>query len=46
MSNYRMVIQYDGTRYRGWQILGDSDVTIQGELAGTVQAERMQAYMP
>lgn len=36
MSNYRMVIQYDGTRYRGWQILGDSDVTIQGKLAAVI----------
>lgn len=27
-----MTIQYDGTRYRGWQKLGDDDKTIQGKL--------------
>ncbi|MBP3489916.1 MAG: tRNA pseudouridine(38-40) synthase TruA [Roseburia sp.] len=32
MSNYRMAIQYDGTRYRGWQSLSDTDATIQGKL--------------
>lgn len=32
MGNYRIVIQYDGTRYRGWQSLGDTDATIQGKL--------------
>ncbi len=25
-------MQYDGTRYRGWQRLGDSDNTIQGKI--------------
>ena len=30
--NYRAVIQYDGTRYRGWQIQGNTDRTIQGKL--------------
>lgn len=32
MRNYKMVLSYDGTRYRGWQRLGDSDNTIQGKL--------------
>ena len=32
MSNYRMAIQYDGTRYRGWQSLSETDATIQGKL--------------
>ena len=32
MRNFRMVLAYDGSRYRGWQRLGDSDQTIQGKL--------------
>lgn len=30
--NYKLTIQYDGTRYDGWQRLGDSDNTVQGKL--------------
>ena len=30
--NYRMVIQYDGGRYRGWQRQGNSTDTIQGKI--------------
>ena len=29
MTNYRMLIQYDGTRYNGWQKQGDTENTIQ-----------------
>lgn len=32
MKNYKMCLSYDGSRYRGWQRLGDSDSTIQGKL--------------
>ena len=32
MRNIRLDICYDGTRYRGWQRLGNSDSTIQGKL--------------
>lgn len=32
MQNYRMLIQYDGTRYNGWQKQGDTDNTIQSKL--------------
>ncbi len=32
MQNYKMVVQYDGTRYNGWQKLGDTDNTIQSKL--------------
>lgn len=32
MSNYRLKIQYDGTRYRGWQRQKNSDNTIQGKI--------------
>lgn len=31
MANYKMILQYDGTRYRGWQVL-PSELTIQGKL--------------
>lgn len=30
--NYRAVIQYEGTRYRGWQTQGNTEQTIQGKL--------------
>lgn len=32
MKNYRMTVQYDGTRYRGWQVQKSTDATIQGKL--------------
>ncbi|MCM6880140.1 tRNA pseudouridine(38-40) synthase TruA [Enterococcus italicus] len=32
MRNIKLIIEYDGTRYQGWQRLGDSDKTIQGKL--------------
>jgi tRNA pseudouridine38-40 synthase len=32
MRNLRLHICYDGTRYRGWQRLSNSDATIQGKL--------------
>lgn len=32
MRNIKLEIQYDGSKYRGWQKLGDSDKTIQGKL--------------
>ncbi|TAH64973.1 MAG: tRNA pseudouridine(38-40) synthase TruA [Anaerolineaceae bacterium] len=32
MPNYKLIIQYDGGRYRGWQKLGNTDNTIQGKL--------------
>lgn len=30
--NYKAVIQYEGTRYRGWQSQGNTENTIQGKL--------------
>lgn len=30
--NYKMTVQYDGTRYSGWQRQGNTDNTIQGRL--------------
>ncbi len=32
MFNYRLVVAYDGSKYKGWQRLGDTDKTIQGKL--------------
>src|SRR5690554_4710007 len=32
MNNYKLTIQYDGGRYKGWQRLGDNDNTIQGKI--------------
>ena len=32
MKNYKMTIQYDGTRYQGWQRLKDTDKSIQGKI--------------
>ena len=30
--NYKLTIQYDGSRYDGWQKQGNTDNTIQGKL--------------
>ena len=32
MVNYKILIQYDGTRYKGWQVQNSTDMTIQGKL--------------
>ena len=34
--NYMLQLTYDGTRYRGWQRLGDCEMTIQGKLEGVL----------
>lgn len=36
MRNIKMIIEYDGGRYLGWQRLGDSDRTIQGKIESTL----------
>ncbi|WP_458119006.1 tRNA pseudouridine(38-40) synthase TruA [Paenibacillus sp. Z6-24] len=36
MNNYKLTIQYDGGRYKGWQRLGDSDNTVQGKIEKAV----------
>ncbi len=38
MVNIKMIIRYDGSRYRGWQRLGDSDKTIQGKIESVLSA--------
>ena len=42
MANYRMTLQYDGTRYNGWQKLGDTGNTIQEKLENVLS--RMTGY--
>lgn len=32
MKNYKLIVQYDGARYSGWQIQSNTDDTIQGKL--------------
>lgn len=32
MANYKIIVSYDGTRYKGWQRLTTGDMTIQGKL--------------
>lgn len=34
--NYKLTIQYDGSRYDGWQKQGNTDNTIQGRLEGVL----------
>lgn len=36
MRNIKMIIEYDGSKYLGWQRLGDSDRTIQGKLENVI----------
>lgn len=37
MKNYKITIQYDGTKYRGWQVQKSTDMTIQGKLQGILE---------
>ncbi len=37
VTNYRVVVQYDGTRYSGWQYQSPPTKTIQGELLRALQ---------
>lgn len=32
MRNYKITVQYDGTRYKGWQVQKATEATIQGKL--------------
>ena len=38
MKNYKIIIQYDGTRYKGWQVQKSTDMTIQGKLQDILSA--------
>ncbi len=37
-KNYKMLIEYDGSRYKGWQSQKSTDVTIQGKLNSVFSA--------
>ena len=39
MANYRIVIQYDGTRYKGWQRQRTTGATIQGKLEAILEKQ-------
>lgn len=39
MINYRILIQYDGTRYKGWQRQKSTDQTIQGKIEAILQKQ-------
>ena len=41
-QNYKMIIQYEGTRYDGWQKQGNTENTIQGKLEKVL--ERMAGF--
>jgi tRNA pseudouridine38-40 synthase len=32
MKNLKMILEYDGSRYKGWQKQGDNDLTLQGKM--------------
>lgn len=38
MKNYKIIVQYDGTRYKGWQVQKSTDMTIQGKLQDILSA--------
>lgn len=56
--NLKMTVQYDGTRYDGWQRQGNTENTIQGRIENVLEKmtgekskflereERMRAFMP
>ncbi len=37
MVNYKVVVSYDGTRYKGWQKLGRGELTIQGVIENAIK---------
>lgn len=37
MTNYKMIIQYDGSRYKGWQVQGNTEQTIQGKIEAVLK---------
>lgn len=38
MKNYKILVQYDGSRYKGWQVQKSTDMTIQGKLQDILTA--------
>ncbi len=43
MRNYKMILSYDGSRYKGWQRLGKDELTIQGLLEKAISEVTSQA---
>lgn len=43
IKNYRMVLEYDGSRYDGWQKQGNTDQTIQGKIEHVLERMLGQA---
>lgn len=39
MANYKIIIQYDGTRYKGWQRQKTTDQTIQGKIESVLSRQ-------
>ncbi len=39
MKNYKLTIQYDGGRYKGWQRLGNVENTIQGKIEAVLSEQ-------
>lgn len=37
LKNYKIVLEYDGSRYDGWQKQGNTDRTIQGKIEGILE---------
>ena len=37
MNNFKITIQYDGTRYKGWQGQNGTDQTIQGKIENVLK---------
>lgn len=37
MYNYKIIVAYDGTRYKGWQTQKSTDMTIQAKLEGVLK---------
>lgn len=37
LKNYKITIQYDGTRYKGWQVQKSTDMTIQGKIQSVLK---------
>lgn len=37
MVNYKVIVSYDGTRYKGWQHLGEGELTIQDTLESAIK---------
>ena len=37
MKNYKITVQYDGTKYKGWQVQKSTDMTIQGKIQSVLK---------